>query len=429
MHQNHLNCLFELWQKTSAPMFHTSEFWPTFTNDAVQDFLRAKTDEPLSSSPTNRVVLLENRQKIEAFLAEIKTLSEEKYACWQIYIDFESARLAELDLIFEATDEAKSQQLNDQLFGVPAELHEADALSYLLYNVQALEPVSTLAADARQRLIEAWSAVEPNVNIKELFTAYDDYRVQLKPYIAENFAFLDELLASHSDMLTTEETVEALDAALEHMECNSSGWTAAIRDGAPNAFIDYDKKNIVLPHGRPYSKTHLRGLIIHEIGVHVTRSVNGEQSLEKLAAVGLPGYGPAEEAMGTLFENAPREHFELMHSLVAFAIINFASHSHSFRKVHELTKALLICLDKKTEEQLVHYTPDYGRMAFSRCIRMMRLGTGVIVDRSTTKYWRGLGMLRDYFEIHGTSNQVIEEFLLGKYDCLKPAQLKLIKKH
>lgn len=410
-------------------MFHTSEFWPLFTNEAIQNFLQAESGEPVPSSSINREAILTNSKKITSFLTDIQAVTAQDYACRQTYIDFENTRLAELNLILESANEVESLRLNDQIFGKPAQMHEDQALAYLSYSILTLRPASPLVADAHNLLLDTWREIKPSENIKDLFAVYDSLRVQLKPYVEERFAFLDGLLHEYDDMLTTEETASAVNAALDRMDCKTKGWSTSIRDGAPNAFIDYDKKNIVLPKGRPYSKSHLRGLIIHEIGVHVTRSINGGNSLEKLASVGLPGYGPAEEAMGTLLENAPREKFDLTHSLIVFAVIDFAARNHSFREIHELTKALLICLENKTDAQLFDHAPDYGRMAFSRCIRMMRLGTSTIVDRSMTKYWRGLSMLDEYFEKNGTTNGAIEKFLLGKYDCLNDEQLQLIKKH
>jgi len=147
--------------------------------------------------------------------------------------------------------------------------------------------------------------------------------------------------------------------------------------------------------------------------------------------VGLAGYGPAEEAFGVLLGNAGRSTYHWLNSLIPLAVIDFAARPEqpSFRQVFEFSRALIVCLANPSESELERRQFEFARAAFSRTIRVLRLGKGGVVERSTTKYWYGLLLLARYFDARGVSNDVIEEFLLGKYDCHNPAQLELLRHH
>jgi hypothetical protein len=211
----------------------------------------------------------------------------------------------------------------------------------------------------------------------------------------------------------------------------AAGWNAVVSKGAPNVFINYHHHEITVPAHRQYTKTHVDTLAVHEIGVHVQRSVNGENSHERLAGIGLAGYGPAEEAFGVLLGNATKATYHQINSLIPFAVIEYASRPHrpSFRQVHAFAKALIICLANPDAATLKAKDTEYGRAAFSRTIRVLRLGDNTLIERSTTKYWRGQLLLARHFDEHGLTQSTFDEFFLGKYDCLEPSQLELIKSH
>jgi hypothetical protein len=211
----------------------------------------------------------------------------------------------------------------------------------------------------------------------------------------------------------------------------ADGWTAHLAEGAPNVHIDYDRRAIVIPTGRHFTMPHVRALIIHEAGVHIVRSLMGERSQERLAGYGLTNYGPAEEALGVLMEHAPERDYQPISALIPLGIIGLAAQlpQSSFRRLHQLTQALLIVMANPDAAQAEAKGAGYARAAFSRVMRLSRYGTGRIIDRSTTKYWRGLLLLAGFFAANGLSDTVLDDLMRGKYDPLRPDQLKLIKTH
>lgn len=427
-------CLYDKWRQESAPMFHTSAFWPAFDEATIRHFLDGSAAAPEPSRPGNLALAAEARDQIELFLHQIQAFSTADYACKPAYQAFEHERLDTLELILKSHDAVVVAQANDRVFGSLASLHSSDALSFLKHYITELVPATAVAAAARERLLHKWSSVTANpAAINHQFDRINGYRQQFRPIIRQKFSFVTELLKPYSpgQRISTEETATLLQAALNTL-FPGSPWRAVTKAGAPNVHISYAEQAIVVPAGGFYAADNIDNLIVHEIGVHVQRSINGAASLEQLAANGMAGYGPIEEAFGVLMGGAFEETFVPVNSLLTFAIIHEAASqpTATFRQLHGFTKDLVVCLANPADEATaVAKDYQYGRSAFSRLMRLCRLGTGQVVERSTTKYWRGLNLLCDYLDNHGVSQAVSNEFLLGKYDSNNPAQLRLIKTH
>ena len=427
-------CLFDLWKATSAPIFHMSEFWPAFNEAGIKDFLAGEGAQPVPMRALSTASAMAAQRKILEFMESLKLLPDGDIACKSAYLDFESERLAALEMVLDAADPAKARRLNDRLFGELSSMYQPQALEHLARHIQSIKPKSAAVTAARTTLLEYWEHVGQLASVEQYFAVIEGYRVQLRPLVVRRYGFVDQLLAPHiAQGELDSEAVRGIlvQAIAQILGETAAGWTALVQEAAPNVFIDYERRAIIIPAGRSYAIDHVNTLVVHEIGVHVVRSVNGERSQERLAAYGLVGYGPAEEAFGVLLGNATKAHYHQINSLVPFAVIDFATRAtpSTFRRVHELTTALMVCLANPDEPTLERNYQQYQRTAFSRVNRVLRLGTTAVIERSTTKYWRGLLLLSRYFDGRGLTQESFDEFFLGKFDCLAPAQLELIRHH
>lgn len=82
---------------------------------------------------------------------------------------------------------------------------------------------------------------------------------------------------------------------------NAARWHAQIWNGG------YFNTNLAstcirVPHGVAYTANQAHGLQVHEAGVHVLRSLNGEKAGDALLASGLPGYNDDEEGLCEVLE-------------------------------------------------------------------------------------------------------------------------------
>lgn len=429
-------CLFDLWVQESAPIVHMSAFWPSFSEQQILGYIAdAALPEPIALKPLQTAAALTAKTKIEAFLALIAALPESEYPCKPVYIEYERERLAALSMVLNTTEPLSIASANDELFGTLASLDAQAIVGYLAHHIDMLSPNSAATAGARDTVLQAMKSVERDTSLADRIASIEDYRHQLRIVTRERYGFIDTLVdldAAPPEGLPSIEVQAVMDRALAEILGTSIGtWRALVQPDAPNVFIDYSQAAIIIPAHRHYRPAHLRSLIIHEIGVHVLRAVNGSQSQERLAGYGLTGYGPAEEALGVLLGSTAKHTSRQLISLIPFAVINFADQTPapSFREVYEFTKALYITLDNPSDQAFSAAEPRYARSAFSRVIRILRLGRAGFIDRSTTKYWRGQLLLSAFFDSRGLNQAVLDEFFLGKYDCLNSAQLNLIKHH
>lgn len=74
--------------------------------------------------------------------------------------------------------------------------------------------------------------------------------------------------------------------------------------------VDHTAKAIKIPSTRLMSRDKLLGIILHEIGTHVLRRVNGEKSPLMLLGLGLNGYERADEGIATMREQVIEDSME-----------------------------------------------------------------------------------------------------------------------
>ena len=81
------------------------------------------------------------------------------------------------------------------------------------------------------------------------------------------------------------------------------GWRAVLSDGAKAPSAISEIKRVEIPNDdMEYSQARVRQLTIHELGVHVLRSIMGDNKNISSLRVGLPGYSNAEEGLAIVFE-------------------------------------------------------------------------------------------------------------------------------
>lgn len=397
------------------------------------DFVRGHGgDNPTPVRPLSTASAAIARAKIAAFIDRIEPLNLSDFPCRDAYIEFERERLAAFDMILQTDDPNAIARLNDQLFGVYDGPTGEAAVSHLLHHISQLKPTPA-AVPYRDQVLAAFPHIQPAASLDEKFYGLNEYRLQLRPLVEHRFGFIADLLKDYADVdtLSSQQVRDLLQTTLERtLGEGRDGWEAVVSPGAPNVFINNQHREITIPAHRQYTKSHVDTLAVHEIGVHVQRSVNGHLSRERLAGYGLAGYGPAEEAFGVLLGNATKEKYHQINSLIPFAVIGYAAAAQpSFRQVHELARALIISLANPDADTLKSKYIEYGRAAFSRTIRVLRLGHSGLIERSTTKYWHGQLLLGRHFDEQGLSQATFDEFFAGKYDCLSSSQLELITRH
>ena len=425
------NCLFDMWESRSVVSFHTSSMWPGYREEAIQAFLNGEGAGPVATTPTNLDLAKERRAAVQRFIDHVRAMPTPP-VCAPAYLEYEAERLAILDSIINAAEGQPVLRQLDLLWGRPEDMRGGDALAWLKADVAALGPQSDEVAQAQARILKLWPDITAGTQLKQVFDELEAHRLALAPIVRQRHPYIDELMADLPDGdATSEQAAAFLAAGLHRMLPPNSGWDAEVQAEAPNILNDNGRRRLVIPAGRTYSQARLEALLIHEVGVHDLRAANGNLSAERLASVGMPGYGAGEEAFGTLYGGAGKPDRNFSYDVLAFGVFDLASRpgAATFRIIHERVSDLMLCLANPSQEEIATQLPAIRRAAFSRCIRTCRMGTAVITERSISKYWRGMNIIHEYLTEHGVSPETVETFLAGKYDCRRADQLSLIRYH
>lgn len=217
-------------------------------------------------------------------------------------------------------------------------------------------------------------------------------------------------------------------------EKNIHNWVVQIDyPGARTAFgVNQSTKVISIPHDSDLSlrkkvltKISLQALLMHEVGIHVTRRENGDASSLALLGVGLDDYLRAEEGLATLAEQlitgTNRYSGEIGYLSVG-AAMGVLGNPLGFAELYRVLNAyyILSIADKQLETD-GYYEPDELRMtatdyAWNRALRTYRGTTGRTVGAVYTRDIIYLEGNRKMWKLLDSEAEIQPEWLVGKYD-------------
>jgi uncharacterized protein (TIGR02421 family) len=85
-------------------------------------------------------------------------------------------------------------------------------------------------------------------------------------------------------------------------ELNLKDWKVSFKNMASNAAVITSKKTVFIRKKAKFSNDFLRRIVVHEIGTHVFRALNGERQPYKIFFTGLPNYMGTEEGLAVNVE-------------------------------------------------------------------------------------------------------------------------------
>ena len=98
---------------------------------------------------------------------------------------------------------------------------------------------------------------------------------------------------------SSKEVAPAMRRVLTHVGLRS--WEV-IRTRRQSSSVNVAKKQIKISMQKHYSRSDIKGIVVHELFGHVYRAVNGFQQPFGVFATGLPGYLPTEEGLAMYLE-------------------------------------------------------------------------------------------------------------------------------
>jgi hypothetical protein len=176
------------------------------------------------------------------------------------------------------------------------------------------------------------------------------------------------------------------------------------------------KNNIIIPRNRKASKRKLVSLINHEIGVHVQRKKNGEDSGLKLLSLGLDHYLKGEEGLAA-YVGQRLAGFNDYSGLNGYFAVSLAlgldGEKRNFRDVFEILKDYYLLIISKKSDGREKRAKD---LAWARSVRIFRGTTCKTPGACFTKdivYREGnIGV----WNVIRSNPKEEKRFFVGKYD-------------
>lgn len=256
---------------------------------------------------------------------------------------------------------------------------------------------------------EAKEAVERIVNL-----VYSPLLRHADQYIAS--LSVDRELNEQDIMLEPEAIAKVFQTVIDE-EFPETGWKVVLANA--NAInVDTTTKTITVPEKRSSATPDkVRGLVVHELGVHMMRSIIGEKSNLLPLRFGLSGVGDAEEGIANVMESVLTDD-DFRTGYQHYLTATLLGMGQDFRSSFEIMwryKALDSYLDKPMSVADESFIKKSKKDTFKFMFRSIR-GTNQLPWHMTLNYFNGKKKIWDYIEKHAGDPDFMIIMFMGKID-------------
>lgn len=224
---------------------------------------------------------------------------------------------------------------------------------------------------------------------------------------------------------------EAFSSALQKL--GGTDWQITIDEQTSRTGISVNQEEmqVKIPQSRAAVKDKVASLILHEIGTHVARRINGERSRLKLLGLGLDRYESGEEGMATMREQALNQKVNDFSGLDGHLAIGLAlgldGQPRDFRQVYEILEKYNLLQNLLGGKDFSEAQEKAQNSAWNRCVRTFR-GTdcktpGVCFTKDVIYREGNIGVWK---VIKSNPDEMIR-FNVGKYDPSNPRHLWILE--
>lgn len=199
-----------------------------------------------------------------------------------------------------------------------------------------------------------------------------------------------------------------------------------------SVYVDQKRRRIVIPMMKKIFRNGLRHLLIHEIGTHVIRRINGEKSRLGLLGLGLDNVEIAEEGIATVREQMTDRAPEDFSGIEGFLAVSFAmgldGKRRNFRETFELMKKYYLFNSLFSGERRKCAEKYANLTSWDRCVRTFR-GTdyktpGICFTKDIIYREGNIGI----WNVIRKKPEEIKRFSVGKYDPSNPEHIRILDK-
>ena len=303
------------------------------------------------------------------------------------------------------SDELINEYINENycLYG------EIDRKSFFAILNMQLDQIKSLGVpDSKQHILDELldllpADLDPE---RELYEPSDEIFVRFGNICKE---YLDHILkyVPVKEVYTPQDVCDIANQIFEN-ELSDGGWKAIVKEGKGYASVSQEKRIFNVPGNRSQGEYHyidVKGILAHEIGVHVLRGYPFRNCPIKALSMGVPGYIRFEEGLATAVQNTIEDkHDPVGH--IHYVSIGLATYfKMNFRQIYEIQWRIHDLLGDANKQR-----------CFDSVQRAFR-GTGHLVNNKDLAYFEGNKTVWKYIEENIEKDTLINDLWnLGKID-------------
>jgi hypothetical protein len=320
---------------------------------------------------------------------------------------------SEQDVAAKSRIKEQYMALNIELYGEPDETTYRSLLNEKMSRIMS-KKLTGKAATYRDELV-SMTGYTPGEPVPERFKPSDE-TVAWMHGVAEDL--YGGLLAHVPEQatFTREEVAETFRTIIrEGFGESASDWSVELGD-ATSIDVQASEKRIIIPSKLPpMSQKLMRGMVVHEIGVHMLRAIQGYESDLPMLATGLSDYYDSEEGLGLVMMQALEGKYEergVEHYITAGAAYYDGK---DFRDLYEMNWRLALLENADGEDVTDEATSKAKNGAYTKVMRSLR-GTDELPWFKDLAYFNGAVSQWKYLESIVGDDLKFMFVLLGKAD-------------
>ncbi len=354
----------------------------TYRAQQKQQFLSGEIENPSFDYP---LIKEEDLNKKEGELTNLKKdvlQNEPNEVVKQTYRWKLNEKIAELRMLraTKNNDMRKFQKYSEYIYGKP----QFEIFAYTINNInkEIEKSLNSTDENIKKTALELKSMLPQNLSVEKVSELPNQEivnKVQEKTtQIAESLTGFSKPKEGDQIFLelpfTNEEISDAFQNALGTLKADD--WKI-IQGGESQSFsVNQEKKEVTVPKERQLSVDRLQALIVHEIGTHVARRLQGERSQLQILGLGLDRYDTGEEGAATVREQALEGKVNDFRGLDGHLAISLASgidgKKRDFKQVYEILEKYYLLDELKSGKNLEKATTGAQNKAYDRCFRTFR---------------------------------------------------------
>lgn len=401
---------------------------PDYREDQKSKFLSGEIENPVLDYPDldsdwlseTEVKLVQQKQNIIE--------NEQDNFIKQVYRWRLNEKIAEIRMLRAVStgEMSRFRRYSEFVYGEPSK----EIFAYTINNIRqkALESVGSENEDLKAAAEELLEALPDLEDVSGLTTPSAHTIEQATRQTTQELGSLIDVI-DDKEKLDANQIKEAFESALKTL--GVTDWEVVIDSETSRTAISVNQetKTVNIPEGRQATAKKVATLILHEIGTHVARRVNGEKSRLMLLGLGLDRYERGEEGIATMREQAYAKKVDDFSGLDGYLAISLAigvdGKPRDFRQVYEVLDKYYTF--KNLQSGKTKAEAEANQSAWTRSVRTFR-GTdcktpGVAFTKDAV-YREGSIAIWDLISNYPDQ---MKEFNQGKYDPTNPRHIWILE--